>query len=59
MRAIYSDTTVKFEQILIAFFFNFQGVRDGSGDVSPKDTKASDLISEADSNDGHASGTDT
>jgi len=25
------------------------------GDVSPKDTKASDLISEADSNDGHAS----
>jgi len=32
-----------------------KGVRDGSGEVSPKDTKASDLISEADSNDGHAS----
>ena len=46
------------QQILILFFFNFQGVRDGSGDVSPKDTKASDLISEADSNEGHASGTD-
>jgi len=30
-------------------------VRDCSGDVSPKDTKASDLISEVDSNDGHAS----
>ena len=31
-------------------------MRDGSGEVSPKDTKTSDLISEADSNDGHASG---
>lgn len=33
-----------------------KGMRDGSGEVSPKDTKTSDLISEADSNDGHASG---
>jgi len=32
-----------------------KGMRDGSGEVSPKDTKTSDLISEADSNDGHAS----
>jgi len=31
-------------------------MRDGSGDVSPKDTKTSDLMSEADSNDGLASG---
>ena len=46
-------------QLIMSFFLKFQGVRDGSGDVSPKDTKASDLISEADSNDGHASGTDT
>ena len=46
-------------QILMSSFSIFQGVRDGSGDVSPKDTKASDLISEADSNEGHASGTDT
>ncbi len=30
-------------------------MRDG-GEVSPKDTKPSDLMSEADSNDGHASG---
>ena len=31
-------------------------MRDGSGDVSPKDAKATDLMSEADSNDGLASG---
>ena len=31
-------------------------MRDGSGDVSPKETKTSDLMSEADSNDGLASG---
>lgn len=30
-------------------------MRDGSGEVSPKDTKTSDLMSEADSNDGLAS----
>jgi len=33
-----------------------KGVRDGSGEVSPKDIKPTDLISEADSIDGHASG---
>ena len=39
------------------FFLQLQGsMRDGSGDVSPKDTKTSDLMSEADSNDGLASG---
>jgi hypothetical protein len=38
------------------FSFLFQGVRDGSGDVSPKDTKPSDLVSEADSIDGRTSG---
>merc|ERR1719232_677860 len=32
-----------------------KGMRDGSGDVSPKDAKATDLMSEADSNDGLAS----
>ena len=31
-------------------------MRDGSGEVSPKDIKPTDLISEADSIDGHASG---
>ncbi len=38
------------------FSFLFQGIRDGSGDVSPKDTKPSDLVSEADSIDGRTSG---
>ena len=31
-------------------------MRDGSGDVSPKDTKPTDLMSEADSIDGRTSG---
>ena len=42
---------------MTTFFLQLQGsMRDGSGDVSPKDTKTSDLMSEADSNDGLASG---
>lgn len=31
-------------------------MRDGSGDVSPKDTKVSDMMSEADSIEGRTSG---
>ena len=43
--------------LITNFFLQLQGsMRDGSGDVSPKDTKTSDLMSEADSNDGLASG---
>ena len=43
--------------LLITIFLLLQGsMRDGSGEVSPKDTKTSDLMSEADSNDGLASG---
>ena len=39
-----------------SFFFLFQGMRDSSGVMSPKDTKPTDLMSEADSIDGRASG---
>ena len=43
--------------LITIFLLLLQGsMRDGSGEVSPKDTKTSDLMSEADSNDGLASG---